>query len=226
MRLQTAWDSYWTRAVGGSVVLFIVLPLLVRKLGGDYAQGVYIGTGVALVWYTVETYYLRREMVRPLIISKVGMWPESSSGPCRDALLLRNIGKAPALFVRVEDLTLSKPELRVTFETVDILEEKPEEEARSQPYFGDAKVLDTFLRSLRPSSNKTHHVIIRYEDVNGTKHTSVMQMGKGGTRARGLLRGRRPGPVRPGARGTEHPDRGVLGAGVLPPGVSRGGALP
>jgi hypothetical protein len=29
-----------------------------------------------------------------------------------------------------------------------------------------------------------------------------------------------------GTRGAEHPDRGVLGAGVLPPGVSEGGGAP
>src|SRR5713226_5667589 len=64
MILRSAWDSYWTRAVGGSAALFVLLPLLTRKLGGDYALGVYIGTGIAVIWYTVETHRLRRETVR------------------------------------------------------------------------------------------------------------------------------------------------------------------
>jgi len=41
--------------------------------------------------------------------------------------------------------------------------------------------------------------------------------------ARGLLRGGQLGPVRRGARGVEHLDRGLLGPGVLPPAVSESG---
>ena len=61
MRLWNIWDSYWGRLVSGSVGLFIMLPLITSAFGGGYTLGVYIGTGIAVLWYTVETYYLRRE---------------------------------------------------------------------------------------------------------------------------------------------------------------------
>jgi hypothetical protein len=48
----------------GSVGLFVIVPLLAYAVGGDYALGVYIGTGIAVHWYTVETHYLRRETTR------------------------------------------------------------------------------------------------------------------------------------------------------------------
>jgi hypothetical protein len=46
-RLRTLRDSYWVRIVGGSLGLFVVLPVLMRAFGADYTLGVYIGTGIA-----------------------------------------------------------------------------------------------------------------------------------------------------------------------------------
>jgi hypothetical protein len=64
MQLRTVWDSYWGRVIWGSVGLFVIVPVLSCVLGGGYALGVYIGTGIAVLWYTAETCYLRRETTR------------------------------------------------------------------------------------------------------------------------------------------------------------------
>src|SRR6266850_6939287 len=64
MHLRPLWDSYPGRIVWGSVSLFVVLPLITCALGQGYTLGVYIGTGIAVLWYTVETYYLRQETAR------------------------------------------------------------------------------------------------------------------------------------------------------------------
>jgi hypothetical protein len=182
--ISTMGASRWTWILLSSVFLFGGLPWILERLRwtSSLADGIYIGTGVAVVWYTIETYYLRREGVRPLIISRIEQW-DSGTGESRDVLVLRNIGRAPALFVQVADIQFKEKELRVEFATVDIIEEKHGQEANSQPYFGDAKVLDTFLPNLDPRyANRTHQITITYEDVNGGRHKSVMQMGKAGTR--------------------------------------------
>ncbi len=187
--LRKVWDSYSGRVLWGSLALFLLLPALVgvlwkclgSKFSDGYTLGVYIGTGIAVLWYTVETYYVRRETVRPLIISKIVQFEEAAAN--RDGLVLRNIGRAPALFVQVKALHFEQKELRVEFDTLDIIEEKQEQEAHSRPYVGDEKFLDTFLPHLDPRyANRTYQVTITYEDVNGNTHKSIMQMGKAGTR--------------------------------------------
>jgi len=84
----------WRRPVevaGWSALFFLVLPFVVKKLGGNFADGVLIGTGVAIVWYTLETLDLRCETsklrretarqneitVRPLVMSSIEFREES-----------------------------------------------------------------------------------------------------------------------------------------------------
>jgi len=82
MQLRRVWDSYWGRVIWGSVGLFIIVPVLACVLGGGYALGVYIGTGIAVLWYTVETYYLRRETTR----SVENAWKANQAGLLRYVL--------------------------------------------------------------------------------------------------------------------------------------------
>jgi hypothetical protein len=79
MNWRSTWDSYWGRIAWGSIGLFVVLPFLTRALAGDYALGVYIGTGVAVLWYTVETYYLRQQTTR----STENAWKANQAGLLR-----------------------------------------------------------------------------------------------------------------------------------------------
>src|SRR5215470_3580286 len=105
MRLRSVWDSYVGRLVSGVVGLFVILPLITYALGGDYTLGVYIGTGVAVLWYTVETYYLRRAAVMPIVVARVQMRHEgelAGIGPTyTQKVVLQNVGKSAALFVEV-----------------------------------------------------------------------------------------------------------------------------
>jgi hypothetical protein len=119
----------WRRlgvVVGWSGLLFVGLTFAVRALAGSLTDGVLIGTGVAIVWYTVETASLKREMtrqsasavkqkeiafqqaeagIRPLLISRIErVESRMQIGPMpRDypTLVLRNIGHGSALFVGV-----------------------------------------------------------------------------------------------------------------------------
>jgi hypothetical protein len=89
-----------------SALLFVALPFVVRALGGDFTNGVLMGTGAAIVWYTLETHDLRRETerlrqassrqieimteqqeaaVRPLVVARVeahadGAWAHRTPG--------------------------------------------------------------------------------------------------------------------------------------------------
>jgi hypothetical protein len=52
----------WRRlgeVVAFSAVLVVGLPFVVRAFGGSFGDGVLMGTGVAIVWYTLETLDLR-----------------------------------------------------------------------------------------------------------------------------------------------------------------------
>ena len=82
---RRALGSYWSRVTLGLVCLFLVLPVVVGlvwsalahtpKFAEGYPLGVYIGTGVAVLWYTVETYYLRRATVMPIVVARIQSHP-------------------------------------------------------------------------------------------------------------------------------------------------------
>ncbi len=195
-------DSYRGRLIVGIVGLFGVLPtfgLVLGRLVGrgfdGYTAGIYVGTGMAVLWYTVETHYLRRAMVRaneiaihPLVITS--MKPSPNVGGNK-LLVLRNIGKGPALFVQIKDTDAGRFEgagtIVVRFHTVDVLEEKQDAVVDSYGYVEETgkvhKATETFLAHLDPqTANRTYEVAIGYQDTSGAKHESVMQMGKDGIR--------------------------------------------
>ncbi len=113
---------WWRRpaeVAGWSVLFFLVLPFVVKKLDGSFADGVLMGTGVAIVWYTLETLDLRRETsnlrretarqneitIRPMVISSI----EFSEDQERSELVARNVGNGLAIFIRFADMTLIDP---------------------------------------------------------------------------------------------------------------------
>ncbi len=190
--------AYWGRVVGGAIGLFIVIPSVVRVLGGNYSLGVYIGTGIVVLWYTVETYYLRRAMVRaneiavlPLVIAGIEsvQVPGVSALTFAEKVVLRNLGKSTALGVRVADFDVEKNDLGIMgmrIEGSDVIEVGQTVPVESFGYLegdnGIAKTVDTLVPHLRPTAQKTHDISISYEDIAGGKHNSVMRMGKGGIR--------------------------------------------
>jgi len=74
-----------------------------------------LGTGVAIVCYTVETFCLRRETVRqneiavrPFVVAnieyrKISSFPAPIIGP---QLVMKNIGRGLALFIQIDDMIL------------------------------------------------------------------------------------------------------------------------
>ncbi len=101
-------ESYWLRVIGGSALLMAALPLVLQRacITKDYGEGVLVGTGVAVLWYTVEAFYLRRETVRQ---NEILVSPFLIAYMTPPNVVLKNVGKGLALFVRVDDMTLRDP---------------------------------------------------------------------------------------------------------------------
>jgi hypothetical protein len=139
-RCKLWWESYAFRFIGGSIFLLGVLPTALHRVGviKDYSLGVIVGTGVAIVWYTVETFCLRREMVRqnelavqPVIIAVIR--EKATQGP---HIVLRNIGRGPALYIHMPEMKLSdaagdQVTFAARFESISYLEPAQEIPVRS-----------------------------------------------------------------------------------------------
>ncbi len=181
----------WCVFLGG-VTLFLAAPFVACLLGGQASDGIVLATGLIILFYTIETQGMRREMVRqneiairPLVVSTIEKRP---SGPSyADYVVLRNVGRGVALMVRVQDLHIQDAHLGrliVKFSQIDFLEA------------GDGKIVFPditlegvkhermdFIRSLMPElSQDPYDVVISYVDVDDREHQSVMRMGKGGVR--------------------------------------------
>jgi len=189
MNCRRTLDSRWTRIFLWSVVLFGALPYLLQKLHWTQAlsEGIYVGTGIAVLWYTVETQGMRREMVRqndlavaPLLVFTI----------VDDQLLLRNIGRGPALSIKVADVEVPAEVVTglLVFETNDTL--TPDDDLMEvHTYYHPtlptaANRLDgvNFIASLKPASPDTYRVTVHFEDINGGARDSVAQLGNGGVR--------------------------------------------
>ena len=72
MRWRSLIDSAVVRVLVWSPVLLLGIPYVLKWtcLTTSLSDGVLIGTGVAVIWYTIETYYLRREMAEQ---NKIGI---------------------------------------------------------------------------------------------------------------------------------------------------------
>lgn len=195
----------WSKALlirFGIVAAFVVLvPLVLNLLFGlDALVGITGVTALILLAYTIETQALRHEVVRqneiaiqPVLIAGI----ERRDG--RPRFVLRNIGRGPALFVEPQDIAFPEEQgVRTTarFRRVDYI--IPEEDAViitdmiHEGVWGEGDVLegpreglfaDAFAYHLDPeNSPRPYEVIIHYEDINGQRRYSVMQMGRGGIR--------------------------------------------
>lgn len=190
------WPSPWILFVVLAVAFFIVL-LRGIYLGMGLTEWVLWLTGVVVVLYTVETQGLRLEMVRqnemairPILLASIER--RQIKGDPQSCLILRNIGRGPALFIDVKDIESSTgPEGRFVakFETVDCIEVGKDAVINSAIHIeipGEDEKIKTwidFASHLHPQyGNQSYDVTITYEDVNGQKRESVVKMGKGGIR--------------------------------------------
>lgn len=195
------WHPYWGRVIVGSLGLFVLLPLLmgvIRRRFDDYATGIYLGTGIAVIWYTVETFYLRQAMVLanriavfPLVVARVQFVQVSGAAGQNYAerVVLKNIGKGVALAVQVQDFDVETTELGrmgKRIEGPDAIEAGQEVAVESYGFLEAdnhvQKVVETLAPHLKPTAQAPHEVVISYADVAGGSHRSVMQMGRGGIR--------------------------------------------
>jgi hypothetical protein len=173
--------------------VFVIGPVLAYYLDNkNLANVIYWLTGLVVLMYTIETQGMRLEMVRqneiaiqPLVIAVIG-------GPDENRhLMLRNIGRGPALSIRVEDVALTDVAGdNVTFimkvQPMDYLEPQtdrapitdlvPASSATPGAYFDAVPSLDpgTAVDSCK--------LTIKYHDIGGQFRCSLMQMGKDGIR--------------------------------------------
>ena len=211
--LHGVWDSYWVRVFGGSALLVGALPLVLQRVRvtKDYGEGVLVGTGVAIIWYTVETFYLRRETallrqassrqidimseqkeatIRPLLVARIEFFADAwAPHMTYHRFVLRNIGHGPALFAEVQAFTVNvwtKGDWLIEVGRVDLVEPGEVGEPKLTPHGEGAKpntgeIVDS-LRQDSARATDNYDIVIVYEDVRKRRFRSVMQMGREGTR--------------------------------------------
>jgi hypothetical protein len=204
VELWGGWSrAQWVRFSVSVLLFFGLAPPASWLMGWGAASGVAWATGVVVLLYTIETHYMRLEMVRsnamqvqPVLVTRLGHPPPGEGEGER--LWVHNIGKGPALHVTFEEIGINFTDIQfsvksaVKFFSVDFVEAGQQEVVR--PIFGD-DVGGVFRERFEwlvqlDSRHASQHfpVIIHYEDIEGRSYTSELQMGKGGTR---LLRVRR-----------------------------------
>jgi hypothetical protein len=103
-----------------------------------------------------------------------------------EKVVLQNVGKSAALFVQVLDFDHDVTEGNVVtykhIQGVDVIEAGEAAPVESVGYLGQTEAYDTLVPFLKPTAPRTLQITIRYDDIDGGKHESVMQMGKGGIR--------------------------------------------
>ena len=202
------YESYAVRFLGGSLILLGALPLALRWIGltKDYGEGVIVGTGVAIVWYTVETAYLRREMakqnrivsdqsetaIRPLLVSRIEhrAYAGQIVPSPRAEFVIRNIGHGPALFVQVQGFTVRtqyKGSVLVHIDPIDLVEpdkvEIPILKPDPSPVGGQRPDPDELVHSLSPQTAPDDcEIVISYENIRGQRFASAVRMGRSGTK--------------------------------------------
>jgi len=210
------WDQ-WVRVLVFSTFCLLVVIFLRFGVGMQSNDAILAVTAFVILWYTLETYALRWQMVeqnkltvqqnkltvrqielavQPLVLATVEDRP-LSQGTHGLRVVLRNIGRGPALFVRVDDFAVHEIEgtkivLLSSIPPVDciepgedvplpveaVLKEEGKEVRRD---VGSARL--NYAAMLHPqSANETYEITVRYEDIDRQEHWAKIQMGKGGIR--------------------------------------------
>jgi hypothetical protein len=180
-------DSYLLRLFGGSILLFGALPYGLRWLGWteNLSEGIYIGTGVAVVWYTVETYKLRREaqtqtelQIRPFLSLTYEVSDRS--------LLLYNFGRGVARTIRVRDTSVSPPSAEhpviVRWDAIDFI--APERQrALAGHSTQDGQVLsdenEMWKSNFGPHGRQDLEIVVDYDDLAGNGYRAPFRMVRG-----------------------------------------------
>ena len=160
---------------------FVILPLYFSiSKGTTLSDSLLWLTGVVLLFYTAETQGLHMEMIRqneiavqPVIVA-AGKQGESETVE----FLLKNIGRGPALFVKVDGALLTRDlgeNWRVTYvDAIDYIEPGCEVMVAAL-----GKRDNQGSASVRKKGEEPFFMGICYEDINGTKKETVLQIGFG-----------------------------------------------
>lgn len=191
MNLKARFRAFWTRfGVAFSGALFFIVPALAWIWGLNVGNAIVSATGVVLLAYTIETQGMRMEMVRqnriaiqPLLITGIGR-----GGTAHDrTMLVRNIGKGAALSVQVHDIEITRDDaMRFTrrFRGVDCVEAGKHEEIDAyvaiEDAEGETRLADLVVHLDPHTAERAINVTLSYEDIDGQKYETEMQMGRGG----------------------------------------------
>lgn len=176
--------------------LFIVLPFFLE--GGPLNNALLWLTGVMLLLYMVETHGLRLETARqneaaiqPLVIATIEERPQEDGGLTpRPCIVLRNLGRGPALCVLVDDIEIEgtmNGRLTASFEVIDYIEAGHDKVAVAKWRDKSEREGATESRDLASNldlrqGNRTYNLTVIYEDIDEKPYESVVQLGKGGVR--------------------------------------------
>lgn len=201
------WDQ-WLRLLVFTTFCLLVTIFLHFGVGMKSNDAILAVTGFVILWYTLETYGLRWQMVQqnkltgrqielavqPLVLATVEDRP-LGVGTYGLRVVLRNIGRGPALFVRVDDFAVHEiegtkivllssippvdciePGKDAALPVEDVLKEEGKEVRRDA---GTARL--NYVAILHPqSARETYEITVRYEDIDRLGHWAKIQMGKGG----------------------------------------------
>jgi len=195
-------EKQWVRfvsAVLGATALFFLL----WNLWNSRADAIYAITGLVLIWYTVETWAIRWQMVRqnemairPLVLATVESRP-TKHDLWAPRVVLRNIGRGPALFVRMDEFATQEIRQEGTrvlsrIPPVDCIEVGKDRDLPVEVVVeADGKELWTdsgtnrlnYVAMLNPeTARETYHIKVRYEDTYRRMYWAEVQMGKAGIR--------------------------------------------
>ena len=188
------WSSrQWCLFLPFAAALILLLP---RDLNLTLDKWFLWLTAFLVLLYTVETQGLRFEMIRqnemsvePVIIAtfqtKAVQKIASTFG---EVIVLRNIGRGPALYIKVDNEAILTRELGNNWYisnigTIDFIEPGGEviiSPTLRNPEQQSPEANTPHISKVRQKGDPTVVVKIRYEDIGGTKRESLIQMGDGG----------------------------------------------
>ena len=180
------------------ILLFGALGYWLFPRAEGIAAGVTLATALVVLWYTLETHEMRKQMVeqreaaiRPLLLLQVGRGLETVVAGTElrvDILVLRNIGNGPALGATVADLTITKGHdlaYNVRCQPVPCIEAGTEARLQFDLLSPAGKKLadSSFYRAVQnPEDEYRCRVGCSYQDVNGKGHGSLFELRRGGFR--------------------------------------------
>lgn len=101
------------KLIVASTGILIGAPIITLWIGWNVQTAIYWATGLVVLHYTYETYRMREELVRqnqlavqPLVLATVKR-VNVAHDRADLRVVLRNIGRGPALFVCVDDFNLN-----------------------------------------------------------------------------------------------------------------------